>query len=181
MTTPFDTPSAYDFFTLDGEESPLCYINSGGHRIQQVQKQQAPGFGGAFTVFRIEEISDVEYEFPAWNAAQYAVVKAFAAKLVAGSRKRPVKAYKFLDLRLEHIGIKLVSPFDISPLDKSKGSQMRRLLVKFVESKKLQPFGGVPSASPANERQQAIADKKADIQALRQHVDAVRTARRQGG
>jgi len=180
-TNPFDSPDAFDFFTLDKVKSPLCYITSGGHRIQQVQKLQAPGFGGAFTAFRIEEISDVEYEFVAWDASQYAVIEAFAEKLVAGSRKRPVKSYTFLDLRLRHIGIKQVSPYDISPIDKPKGSQLRRFTCKFVESKKLVPFGGVPSAAPANEHQVKIAGQKAEVEALRQELDAKTVAQQQGG
>jgi hypothetical protein len=180
MTTPFDTPGAYDYFTLDGEKSPLCYITVGGHRIQQVQKMQAPGFGGAFTVFRIEEISEVEYEFPAWNAAQYKLIETFAEKMAAGARKRPVKAYKFLDLRLRHIGIKQVSPFDLGPLDKAKGSQMRRFTCKFIESKKLAPFGGVPSAAPVGERQTLIAGQKAERDANAARL-ASETARLRGG
>ena len=60
-TTPIDAPAAFDIFKLDRLLSPFTRITECNGRELTWQEQQAPGFVGAFVVFRGEKLLSVTY------------------------------------------------------------------------------------------------------------------------
>src|SRR5262245_1174776 len=129
MPDPLVNASAYDRIKLDGTLTPLCKRTSGGNRPYKVDQAQAPGFGGGYTLFRYEELSEIEYRFFCWYdpskrisvfQADYAALEAFLRQLNTGNKRRPPKTYTFLDLYLSHNEIKGIVAKDVGPIEKDE-------------------------------------------------------------
>jgi hypothetical protein len=191
LVSPITTPGAFDFITLDGQRTPgTCKRTSGGNRSYKIDDAQAPGFGGAYTIFRFEEISKIVYRFSVWydpgkptaeSVAAYAALEAFLASLVAGNKKRPPKSYRFLDLYLGHNGIGSVIVADVGGIEKDEGKMRWSAEVRFSEHKKLRIFGGKPREKTAQEKDNESKEDR--NQKAREELRAkimIEAARRQG-
>jgi hypothetical protein len=171
-TSPLQSPEQYDYITLDGVKSPgLCIRSSGGERKQKWENQQAPGFAGAFTVFRGEEISTIEYQFQLWEPEHFIAWDSFVATLRAGQKKRPPRVYDLVDLTIDHNEIKQVAAVSIGRQEKL-GPTKWGYTVAFTEYRKRKPIGGVPLPKGKTEIEQKIERLNSENKALGQQLDA---------
>lgn len=167
MANPLLTPSAYDKITLDKAPSPgFVKRTSGGDRPYKIDQAQAPGFMGAYTLFRYEELANIEYRFFVWYdpgkgvkgfVAEYAKLEAFLAQLNRGNKSRPPKAYVFQDLYLSHNAINSIVAQSIGPIEKDHEKLLWSAAVRFAEYKRLNLFGGAPKP-PQNEQEKRLQE-----------------------
>lgn len=153
----FLAPTACDCFTLDGARSPgIARLTGGGNRAENWQNQQGPGFTGAFTVFRYEEISTVTYEIRLLTPEHCDDFDTWIAMLNAGKDQRPnPRVYTIVDPRIAHNGITMVSYADSSPIKQPTPGEARHVYeIKFTEVKRRKPTGGV--AKPKNALEEKI-------------------------
>ena len=175
MSNPIEDPSLYNYFTLDGERSPgLAVLESGGDRGQKWENQQAPGFAGAITIFKGEEISKVSYQIVLWEVAHFAAWEAFAATLRAGAKKRPPRVYALSDPAVAHSEIKAVSLANLGPLKKI-GPSKWAYVVEFTEYRKPKAAGG-PIKPAQNEQEKANEALNAENKALEKQLAAAQAA-----
>lgn len=181
MSNPIQNPGGYDYFTLDGVKSPgVSRIKSGGDRAENWQNQQAPGFAGAFTVFRYEEISKVTYEIVLLSQDQFAAWETFVAMLNEGKDRRPPRVYTLVDLRVAHNKITSVAYASASALQQPTPGEAKWIFeVTFTEYKKRKPTGG-PVQPPRNSIEQKIDALNKENQALTKERDAAFAAARRG-
>lgn len=171
--TPLEQPFAYDTITLDQQLVALaCIIKSGGEREMDFQIQQAPGFGGAFTVMRLEQISAVEYEFHMWLPVHFLAWDGLVAMLNAGRKKRPPRVYKLGDLRLAGTEITDIACVGIGPQFIVSPGKWGRV-VKFTEYRKRRPVGGPLRPGPLDA---AVKDAQADLAAANKDLAAAQVA-----
>lgn len=170
MSDPFTNPTAYDFFTLDGNRHPgVSYIESGGERTEDFQDQQVPLTTGATTIFRFEPNGEITYTIALWNKPgenQIGSWEIFVAMLNEGKARRPQpRVYTLADERLADVKIASVSFKGLGPRMIKRGDKM---LVKLTlkEVRRQRPYGGV--AVPDNPAFANEADRlRNDINALR--------------
>ncbi|MFT3773015.1 MAG: hypothetical protein QM820_47130 [Minicystis sp.] len=179
MSDPIRNPTAYDFFTIDGVKSPgVSRIKSGGDRAENWQNQQAPGFAGAFTVFRYEEISKLTYEIDLFSTEQFAEWETFVAMLNEGKDRRPPRVYTLVDLRVAHNKITSVAYASVSALQQpTPGEAKWTFEVTFTEYRKRKPTGG-PVQPPRNSIETKIDELNKDNAALTKQRDAAFAAAR---
>lgn len=178
MTSPISNPGSYDFFTIDGVKSPgLSKIISGGNRAQEWQDQKAPGFAGAFTVFRGEQLTKITYEFSLWLPEHFAAWDKLIAMLVEGKDRRPSpRVYTLVDLRVVHNKVTSVSYADATAqMNPTTGKWTYQLELK--EVKKRKPIGG-PALGPRTELEKAIDAADGKVKALTAQRDAAFAAAR---
>lgn len=142
---PSENPTLYEHPTLENVPIPGTRVvrTGGGERSQKVEQQQQPGFAGAFTLVKLEDMATVSYRIecadkPAWEA-----VIPFLQVLRKGMRQRPKPAqYRFSDPALEHNEIRSVVVQSIGGLTKTDPSGLWSVEVTFAEWKKRVPVGG---------------------------------------
>jgi len=170
---PFTNPKAYDTIELDGVETPFCELVDGGDRSHTWEAQKSPGYAGAYSVSRGENISTVSYRFVALNRAEYEALKTFINGLRIGQKKRPPKTWRITDLALESTEIRDVAVESISPYQQEKGKQKWSVVVKFFEYKKRIPMGGRVKPPEKDELDTAIEQMTAENKALQSQLDAM--------
>lgn len=178
MSNPLNNPNSFDIFTLDGVKSPgLSKIKSGGDRAQEWQDQKAPGFAGAFTVFRGEALTKISYDIELWLPEHFAAWDKFVAMLNEGKDRRPnPRVYTLVDLRVAHNNVTTVSYAEIgSQTNPSPGKWVYSLVLK--ENKKRKPIGG-PILGPKNANEKAIEAANAEVKGLTAQRDAAFAAAR---
>ena len=178
MTSPLTNPQSYDVFTLDGKASPgLSRIKGGGNRAEEWQDQRAPGFAGAFTVFRGEQLTKISYDLELWMPEHFAAWDQWIAMLSEGKDRRPnPRLYTLVDLRTAHNKVVTVSYAEVSAmLNPSPGKWVYSVDLK--EVKKREPIGG-PILGPRDPNEKAIVDATAKRDALAAQRDAAFAAAR---
>jgi hypothetical protein len=179
VETPFENPEAYDSITLDGVDTPgLCTFKGGGDRKRKIESQQAPGFGGAFTLDRGEEVPSIDYEIHVWTLDQYKALQVLAAKLRQTQKSRPPKVIQLVDLAIAHNEIARVVCEVLGAFQSSKPGRWF-LPVKFIEWRKRKPLGGVPK-SPLRPAQELALRIAADTADLTQQFKAMEIAAERG-
>ena len=172
--TPLEQPYVYDTITLDQQLVALaCIIKGGGGRTVEFQNQQAPGFGGAFTVMRMEQISTVDYEFHMWLPVHFQAWDRLVAMLNAGRKKRPPRVYKLGDLRLAGTEITDIACVGIGPQFIVTPGKWGRV-VKFTEYRKRRPIGG--PLAPKSAREEKIDALNTENKALEVQLAAAKAA-----
>src|ERR1700748_2652680 len=101
--TPVTNPGAFDLFKLDKLLSPFCRITECNGRELTWQEQQAPGFAGAFVVFRGEKLVTVPYGIELitndpGSVASFARYQPLVAYCNAAKNARPPKGMRLVDL-----------------------------------------------------------------------------------
>lgn len=155
MSNPIEDPDLYNCITLDGTRSPgLADLDgNGGDRGQKWENQQAPGFAGAITIFKGEEISEVAYRFTLWEIPHFAAWDVFAAMLRAGTKKRPPRVYALVDPAVSHNEIKAVAVANVGALKRIAASKWA-VVVRFTEYRKPKIAGG--PIKPAQSEQEKL-------------------------
>jgi len=178
-TSPITNPTAYDTPTLSGKPFPgLTRITECNGRQLEWQEQQAPGFSGAFVVFRGEKLVHVTYIVELWTDAHFQAWDPFEKSLAQGKDRRPVATYRLVDLRLKGLKIPQVS-LAVLPYQEQIAPGKWGYKVAFQENKRLNLFGG-PVKAPQNEREQQIAALDLANKGLRDELAAQQRARRYG-
>jgi hypothetical protein len=181
MTTPIDIPSADNFFTLDRVRSPgIAKIKGGGFREEEWAEQQTPGETGSNNIFRFEKVATITYELEVWLPAHFTTLDALIANLNAGKAKRPPQAYRYLDMRVAHNGIKSVAFGSLGPrMQPQPGVQRWTYELKLVERKPRAPFGG-PVKAPQSDIEKAIAQVSNENAQLAKALDSLNAAKAVG-
>jgi hypothetical protein len=172
---PLDNPTAFDTFALDGISPPgLTMLKGGGNRKDKFENQQAPGFAGAFTVFRMEEISAIDYEIVVWTPEHFEKLRSFLDLLNTGRKKRPPKIWKLTDPRVAHNNITDVCVVDVSALQRV-GPGKYSLGIAFTEYRKRKPYGGAPKRAKS-ELEKKVEAQNEENKALRAQLEAAEKA-----
>ncbi len=160
---PLTSPAAFDVFKIDTLYSPPCKVVSCNGRVLTWQEQQAPGFMGAFVVFRGQKLVTVSYGIDLWTLDGFALYQQLAAYLNASKNQRPPRGMKLTDLRLADLRIPQVALAKL-PHQELVGPGQWRYVIDFQEYARLKLFGG-PVQPPRNATE-------AQIKALQAVVDA---------
>jgi hypothetical protein len=181
VDTPFENPTAYNSITIEGVDTPgLCTFKGGGDRKLKIEGQQAPGFTGAFTVCRGEELPTIDYEIHVWTKEDYRALQELAAKLRAAQKKRPPKILELVDLAVAHNEIARVVVASVGAFTSPKTGKWF-LPVSFAAWQKRKPIGGVPKP-PLTEAQMEIERLGQENPRLEQQLRAAEiAAQREGG
>lgn len=179
MSNPIQEPTLYDYITLSGTRSPgLCVLEGGGDRSQKWDSQQAPGFAGAITIFKGEEIGEVSYQFILWKVEHFKAWDDFAAMLRAGTKKRPPRVYDLSDPAVSHNEIKAVAVASVGAMKKIGPSKWGPV-VKFTEYRKPKPTGGpIKPAQTAQEKENEALNT--ENKALDKQLAAMQAAKAAG-
>ena len=169
MSTPFEVPRAYDTIALDGVPlRGLVKLTGGGERIQKIEQVQAPGYLGAFTIIRLEEMITIDYSIEVWTNEDYNWLRTFLQVLRQGMKLRPPRGprvYELQDLSIEHLDIKRVAVGKLTPI-KHLGKGKHGTIIGVGEWKKKVPIGGAPSALPKSPVEQEVERMNAENKAL---------------
>lgn len=180
MSNPIEDPGLYNYILLSGTRSPgLAELESGGERSLKWENQQAPGFAGAISICKGEEISEVSYRFTFWKVEHFTAWETvFAPMLRAGMKKRPPRVYELSDPAVSHNEIKAVAGANVGPLKKI-GPSKWAVVVKFHEYRKPKATGGpIKPAQTAQEKENEALN--ADNKALDKQLAAMQAAKASG-
>lgn len=168
MADPWTNPRLYDRITLDGEEVECLAVIDGGDRTSPIEQQVSPGYAGAYTVAKLEKLSEVSYEFRMWEPAHLKTMRAWIARLHAGRKKRPnPKVWRLGDPRLEHNSITQVVTETISRLIQPEpGVGLYVFRVVFKEYGKRRQIGGValPAKTETDKQIELVAAQNAALE-----------------
>lgn len=176
MTTPIDNPGAFDVFKLDSLFSPFSRIAECNGRELTWQEQQAPGFSGAFVIFRGERLVSVTYSVEIIDRPGFAKEAPLSAYCNAAKNARPPRGMHLIDLRLADLRIPQVALARLPWLETVEpGHWVKKY--KFQEYKRLQIAGG-PVQAPRNAFEKKIADAQAELKGATANADAALAAAR---
>lgn len=175
-----ENPGIYEHPTLDGIPIPGTCVTrqQGGDRDIKVEQQQQPGFAGAFTMVRGEEMALVTYQIECVDKASRDAVRAWlpamraAQKARQGGYLRPT-AFRFSDPALEHCEIRSVIVKTIGGWVRVKPSNKWTIDVTFAEWKKRVPIGGAAGPRAKSEVEKLIEDVNAQNKALEKQLAAM--------
>lgn len=180
MTTPFQIPAAYDTIVLDTVPMRGLWKRAGGgERVQKIEQVQAPGYLGAFTIARLEEMVTLDYEVEVITDADYAWLKTTLQVFRQGMKLRPPKGprvYKIQDLTVEHCEVDKVVCGRLTPI-KHLGKGKHSTFITFAEWKKKVPTGGPPAARPKTDVEQEVERMNAENKALEKQLASLRTGK----
>jgi len=173
---PDENPTVYEHPTLDDVPIPGTRVvrTQGGDRQMKVEQQQQPGFAGAFTIVKIEEMAALSYAIECADKAARDAVKAWLPAMRAAQKKRPKPtAFRFYDPALEHNEIKNVVVQQIGGWTKDDKSGKWTVTIAFAEWKKRVPIGGGAAPRAKTEIEKQIEEQNAQGKALRAQLDAL--------
>lgn len=155
---PSENPTIYEHPALENVPIPGTRVvrTGGGERSQKVEQQQQPGFAGAFTLVKIEDMATVSYRIECADKPARDAVRSFLEVLRKGQKQRPRPAvYRFSDPALEHNEIRSVVVSSLGGWTKADPSGLWSVEVTFSEWKKRVPVGGAaaPRAKTDTEKQ----------------------------
>ncbi|MFO0588839.1 MAG: hypothetical protein U0441_14915 [Polyangiaceae bacterium] len=162
---PSEAPNLWDHPTLEGQPIPGTRVvrTSGGDRSQKVEQQQQPGYAGAFTMVKLEDMATVSYRIECVDKAARDAVKPFLEVLRKGQKQRPKPAvYRFSDPALEHNEIRSVVVQSIGGWTRDEKRNLYSVDLVLAEWKKRVPVGGptAPRAKTDIEKQiEALNDE----------------------
>ena len=177
---PLDNPTIYEHPTLEGVPIPGTRVVrlQGGDRDMKVEQQQQPGFAGAFTVVRGEEMALMTYRIECADKASRDAVRAWlpamraAQKARSGGYFKPT-AFRFSDPAIEHNEVKSVVVKTIGGWERTEKSNLWSVTVTFAEWKKRIPVGGGAAPRAKNEIEQKIEDLNNQNKALEKQLAAM--------
>lgn len=174
---PQENPTVYEHPTIGNFPIPGTRVvrTAGGERSMKVEQQQQPGFAGAFTIVKIEDMATITYRIDCADKPARDAVKAWLPAMRAAQKARPKPtAFAFYDPALEHNEIKNVIVQLVGGWDHNEKSGMWSVNITFAEWKKRVPVGGgaAPRAKNANEEKmeknkERIAQREAVLAAAR--------------
>ena len=174
--TPIDAPAAHDVFKLDQILSPFTRIVECNGREYKWQEQQAPGFSGAFVVFRGEALVSVTYGIEIIDRPGFAKKDVLLAYVAAAAKKRAPQGMRLSDLRLAEMRIPQVALARLPWMETIEpGHWVYK--IKFQEYKRLQLAGG-PMQAPRNAFEQKIAAAQDELKGAQANADAALAAAR---
>ncbi len=166
---PISNPAAFDVFRLDKLFSPFSRITECNGRELTWQEQQAPGFLGAFVVFRGEKLVSVTYSVEIIARPGFAAAAPLMAYCHAAKTARPPKGMRLIDLRLADLRIPQVALARL-PWQEQIEPGKWGYKFKFQEYRRLQIAGGVPK--PTNDRDVQIFVAQQDAAAAKAQFGA---------
>lgn len=137
-----ERPTAYDFFTLDGERSPgIAIITSGGNRKEKIQDQQQPLTTGANTVVQGSENSVITYQLQLWEIGHLQTWRRWESMFLAGRKQRPnPRVYTIVDLNVSWLTKVIYEDMTPQKPEKPGGPWTRTLVLH--EYNRVKPYGG---------------------------------------
>lgn len=175
-TTPIDAPAAFDIFKLDQLLSPFTRITECNGRELTWQEQQAPGFVGAFVVFRGEKLLSVTYGVELIDRPGFARLAPLVAYCNAAKNARPPRGMKLIDLRLADMHIPQVAMARL-PYQELLEPGKWGYKFKFQEYRRLQIAGGVAQA-PRNAFEVKIEAAQSELRGATAQADEATAAAR---
>lgn len=173
---PISNPGAHDLFKVDKLFSPFSRIVECNGREYKWQEQQAPGFTGAFVVFRGEALVSVTYGIEIIDKPGFATKSALLSYVAAKAKRRPPEGMKLIDLRLADMRIPQVALARLPWMETVEpGHWIYK--IKFQEYKRLQLAGG-PVQAPRSKFEGLLDDAKNRLEASTNNArDALAGAR----
>jgi hypothetical protein len=176
---PITNPTANDRITLDGKEVPvLCERMEGGDRKQAVEQHRSPGYAGAYTVVKGEDLSAVTYRFHLWKPRHFQDFRPWLDTFKAAMKKRPPRVFTLGDPSVAHNEIKQVIIGSMSArVTVARGRYAYD--IGFHEYRKRRPIGGVavPAKDKDDEANQARMARNENASATLASMQALEEAR----
>lgn len=174
---PQDNPTIYEHPTLDSIPIPGTRVvrTGGGERTMKVEQQQQPGFAGAFTLVKIEDMATVSYRIDCADKPARDAVNAWLPAMRAAQKSRPKPTvFRFYDPALEHNEIRNVIVQRVGGWQKDDKSGMWSVDVALAEWKKRVPIGGAAGPRPKSDIEKQIEDLNAQNKALDAQLAALK-------
>lgn len=170
---PRENPTVYEHPTLENIPIPGTRVvrTQGGERSMKVEQQQQPGYAGAFTTVKIEDMATITYRIDCADKAARDAVKAWLPAMRAAQKARPKPtAFAFYDPALEHNEIKSVIVSLIGGWDHNEKTDMWSVVITFAESKKRVPVGGGAGPRAKTEIEKKIEELNAANKQLQKEL-----------
>jgi hypothetical protein len=173
---PISNPAAFDVYKLDKLFSPFSRILECNGRELTWQEQQAPGYAGAFVVFRGEKLVTVTYGVEIIDRPGFGTVQTMLDYCNAAKTSRPPRGMRLVDLRLAALRIPQVAVARVPWMElESPGHWIFKF--KFQEYRRLRIAGGPPQA-PRNAFETKIAVATKELSGATADADAAVSAAR---
>jgi hypothetical protein len=142
--SPFETPEAFDFITIDGVKSPAKIVRTAiNGRELEYDEQKSPLYLGVFTVIRNQTIVSVDYALEYWTEDAVKPVEDWQRMLRTHQRRKPVKPFRLIDPVLDGLDVpSMWCPYVGSRFERVEGLQKWRLPFKCREFGPRRPIGG---------------------------------------
>lgn len=160
---PQDNPALYEHPTLDNIPIPGTRVvrTGGGERTMKVEQQQQPGFAGAFTLVKMEDMATVSYRIDCADKPARDAVNAWLPAMRAAQKSWPKPTvFRLYDPALEHNEIRNVIVQKVGGWQKEYKSGMWSVDIALAEWKKRVPIGGVAKPRPKSEAEKEIEQLK---------------------